>query len=156
MGVSRPQQLRSEDNLDELMSPPSIWAPVIKLRAPISSWRQGLLPAELSLWPLLGFLRPGFVIQPQAGLYPLAFLIPQLPGVQKSQACTIIPYSALLKILCEELEIQWFEEGKKTNLSLNCAYKAIGIILKYKKMNWLCALCQKLSSLYFLQKSKSF
>lgn len=107
VGVSRPQQLRrSEDNLEELMSPPSMWAPVIKLRAPNSSWRQGPLPAELSLWPLLGFLRPGFVIQPQAGLYPLAFLILQLPGVQKSQACTIIPYSALLKILSEELEIQ--------------------------------------------------
>lgn len=37
-----------------------------------------------SLWPLLGFLRPGFVIQPQAGLYLLVFLIPQLPGVQRS------------------------------------------------------------------------
>lgn len=107
MGVSGPQQLRrSEDNLEELTSPPSMCAPVIKLRSPNSSWRQGPLPAELSLWSLLGFLRPGFVIQPQAGLYPLAFLIPQLPGVKRSQACTTIPNSALLKILSEELEIQ--------------------------------------------------
>lgn len=108
MGVSGPQQLRrSEDNLEELTSPPSMCAPVIiKLRSPNSSWRQGPLPAELSLWSLLGFLRPGFVIQLQAGLYPLAFLIPQLPGVKRSKACTTIPNSALLKILSEELGIQ--------------------------------------------------